>query len=51
VENYREKMRVRGWVEMPPYFITSSSKHLGKEDILGYIDDINRAFRDSTPKS
>ena len=47
VENYQEKMRVRGWVEMPPYFITSSSKHRGKEAILDYISNINKAFRDS----
>lgn len=47
VENYQEKMRARGWVEMPPHFVTSSSKHLGKEAILKYIDDINKAFRDS----
>jgi len=48
VEGYQDKMRARGWMEMPPHFITSSSKHLGKESILEYIDGINRAFRDST---
>ena len=34
VERYQEKMNARGWVEMPPYFITSSSKNLGREDVL-----------------
>ena len=47
VEAYQEKMRDRGWVEMPPHFVTSSSKHLGKEAVLGYIEDINTAFRQS----
>ncbi len=47
VENYQAKMKDRGWVEMPPYFITSSSKHLGGESILEYIDGINTAFRES----
>ncbi|MEJ2585540.1 MAG: ribosome biogenesis GTP-binding protein YihA/YsxC [Robiginitalea sp.] len=47
VENYQEKMTAWGWAEMPPYFITSSSKHLGKDAILEYIDEINQAFRNS----
>ncbi len=47
VERYQEKMNARGWVEMPPYFITSSSKNLGREDVLEYIDGVNRAFRGS----
>lgn len=29
------------WVELPPYFITSSEKHLGSEELLGYIEEIN----------
>lgn len=48
VERYQEKMNARGWVEMPPYFITSSSKNLGREDVLEYIDGVNRAFRGSS---
>ena len=47
VERYQEKMNARGWVEMPPYFITSSSKNLGREDVLEYVDGVNRAFRGS----
>ena len=47
VEAYQEKMGDRGWVEMPPHFVTSSSKHLGKEAILDYIENINTAFRES----
>ncbi|GAL79250.1 ribosome biogenesis GTP-binding protein YihA/YsxC [Algibacter lectus] len=29
------------WEEMPNYFITSSSKDIGKDEVLGYIDDLN----------
>ncbi|MBD5296002.1 MAG: YihA family ribosome biogenesis GTP-binding protein [Bacteroides sp.] len=30
------------WEELPPIFITSSEKPRGREDILDYIDSINR---------
>ena len=29
------------WEELPPLFVTSSAKQYGKEEILGFIDDIN----------
>ncbi|TXG38581.1 ribosome biogenesis GTP-binding protein YihA/YsxC [Seonamhaeicola maritimus] len=29
------------WEEMPRYFITSSSKGIGKDDVLEYIDSLN----------
>ena len=32
------------WDEIPPYFITSSEKKTGKENILDYIDEINPLF-------
>ncbi len=47
VAGYLEKMQQWGWEATPPYFITSSSKSLGKEEVLGYIDEINQAFRES----
>ncbi len=47
VEDYLEQMKAFGWVETPPCFVTSSSKHLGREEVLGYIEEINQAFRDS----
>ncbi|MBQ7422822.1 MAG: YihA family ribosome biogenesis GTP-binding protein [Prevotella sp.] len=31
-----------GWEELPPYFITSSEQKTGKEEILSYIEDINK---------
>lgn len=30
------------WEELPTYFITSSEKRTGREDILNYIDNINK---------
>ena len=40
VENYQKKM-LESWESMPPYFITSSSKHFGREQMLDYIEAIN----------
>ncbi|WP_420398817.1 ribosome biogenesis GTP-binding protein YihA/YsxC [Flagellimonas sp.] len=44
VSNYLKKLLEGVWEEAPPYFITSSSKHMGKDELLGYIDDINKDF-------
>jgi GTP-binding protein len=30
------------WEAVPPCFITSSSKKEGKDEVLGYIDQINQ---------
>lgn len=32
------------WEELPPHFITSSANKLGREDILSYIENINKTF-------
>jgi len=29
------------WEELPPYFVTSSEKKEGREELLKYIEDIN----------
>lgn len=34
------------WEELPPYFITSSANKLGRDELLGYIDDINKEIKD-----
>lgn len=39
-KRYTEKM-LEEWEEMPRYFITSSAKEIGKEEVLGYIEEIN----------
>ncbi len=34
------------WEELPPYFITSSEKRTGREELLDYIDQINQSLKD-----
>ena len=29
------------WEDMPNYFVTSSTKDIGKDDVLNYIDGLN----------
>jgi GTP-binding protein len=33
------------WEELPPYFITSAQSRLGKEELLSYIDSVNRSLK------
>jgi GTP-binding protein len=33
---------LKTWEEMPNYFVTSSSNDIGKDDLLEYIDQLNR---------
>ena len=44
-EKYMEKLR-ETWEELPPYFITSSEKKTGREEILDYIDGINKQMKE-----
>ena len=30
------------WEELPPYFVTSSDKALGRDEVLDYIEGINQ---------
>ncbi len=32
------------WETMPPYFITSAESREGRDELLGYIDDINKSL-------
>lgn len=41
VEKYLDTLKEE-WEELPPYFITSATNKLGKEDLLAYIDEINK---------
>ncbi len=41
---YLQKLLEGAWEEAPPHFITSSAKHLGREELLNYIDEINAEF-------
>ena len=47
VNSYLKKMVDGAWEEAPPHFVTSSSKHLGKEMLLSYIDSINRSIKEN----
>ncbi|MEP5339973.1 MAG: ribosome biogenesis GTP-binding protein YihA/YsxC [Algibacter sp.] len=40
VEDYK-KVLLETWEEVPNYFITSSSKDIGKDDVLKYIGGLN----------
>jgi GTP-binding protein len=40
---YRDKL-FETWEELPPIFITSSEKGQGREELLGYIDEINKGL-------
>lgn len=40
VNNYLNKLKEQ-WEELPPYFITSSEKRIGREELLNYINQIN----------
>lgn len=34
------------WEELPPYFITSSDKKTGRDEVLDYIDSINKTLKE-----
>lgn len=44
VENYKSAL-LETWEELPPYFITSSEKGQGREEILDYIESILKEFQ------
>ena len=44
-EAWMQKM-LDTWEELPPYFITSSSSRMGREEILNYIEEINKSFQE-----
>lgn len=48
VTNY-EAIMLEQWEEMPQYFVTSSTKKLGGEELLSYIDSINGSLNTSNP--
>ncbi|MFC5047100.1 ribosome biogenesis GTP-binding protein YihA/YsxC [Aquimarina hainanensis] len=46
IAEYKKKI-LEYWEEMPIYFITSSSSGQGKEELLAYIDNINKQLQSS----
>lgn len=47
IEDYKNVL-LETWEDMPNYFITSSSKKIGQEELLGYIDTINQDLNQSS---
>ena len=43
VSVYLEKLK-EDWESLPKYFITSSEKRLGRDELLGYIHEINESI-------
>ena len=41
VKNYMDALS-ETWEELPPYFVTSSEKKTGRDEILSYIESINK---------
>lgn len=41
VEDYKTVL-LETWEEMPNYFVTSSTKKIGQDELLNYIDSINK---------
>ncbi|MDR1610128.1 MAG: ribosome biogenesis GTP-binding protein YihA/YsxC [Candidatus Symbiothrix sp.] len=48
IETYKAKL-METWEELPPVFTSSSEKKSGKEEILGYIEEINRMVLNRIP--
>lgn len=42
IEKYKNQL-LEVWEELPPIFITSSEKRIGRDELLDYIDSINKA--------
>jgi len=43
VEAYKQVL-LESWEELPPIFVTSSEKKQGREEILDYIEEINKSL-------
>jgi GTP-binding protein len=43
IDKYK-KIMLESWEELPPYFISSSTNKAGKEEILEYIDKVNKSL-------
>lgn len=46
VESYMASLS-ETWEELPPHFVTSSDKKTGRDEVLDYIDKINRTLKEN----
>lgn len=44
IDNYHKKM-LETWESTPVAFITSAEKRLGRDELIGYIDELNRTVK------
>lgn len=44
-KKYMETLK-ETWEELPPYFVTSSDKRIGREEVLDYIENINKEIEE-----
>lgn len=45
IQQYLQKLKEQ-WEELPPHFITSSESRMGREEVLDYIERINKEVLD-----
>lgn len=45
VQSYLDTLTSGIWEVAPPHFVTSSSKGIGREELLDYIDSINKSIQ------
>jgi len=43
IRTYKDKLEEQ-WEELPPIFLTSSEKRAGRDELLDYIEDINKSL-------
>ena len=43
IERYKEKL-LETWEELPPIFLTSAEKGDGRDEVINYIEEINRSI-------
>lgn len=46
VRQYLDKL-LEQWEELPPYFVTSSESRTGREELLAYIEKINKELKNN----
>ena len=44
IEDYETQL-LRSWSEVPNYFLTSSEKKIGRDELLSFIEETNKVFR------
>ena len=47
VDAYMNSLKDR-WEELPPYYISSAEKKIGREEILNYIEQINNELKETS---